>query len=636
MITINILLVVPGRHFIQNTMETFKEHSRDTETFEGENIRFELKEIVANFEEVVHIKPNADVIISRGITALKLKETFDDIPIVDIPVQGIDLIRCLVECRQLFGTKKVGVIGSKNMIYGVEELSEIVQLPIRSYIMENQSDAFELVDHAVHDTCEIILAGLKTCEYAEKLNLDNYIIRTGRESFRQALSEAKRVAIVSRKEKEKTMLHQTILNHAYEGVIAVNRKGNISAFNTAAKHILSIQEEDVMGRHVSDVLPEGKLREELLNDSSEGEEIAAYQSIRLNYKKINISLRQQKVGSMITFQDITGIQKMEKKIRKKIHSRYHVAKHTFDDITYKSDVVRKVIDTARHYSKVDSNLLIFGETGTGKEIIAQSVHHDGSRSGGPFVAINCAALPEHLLESELFGYVEGAFTGAVKGGKAGYFELAHGGTIFLDEISEVSLKLQSRLLRVLQEREVIRIGDDKVLPIDIRVIAATNKQLPQMIQDGTFRKDLYYRLNVLNISLPHLNERKEDIPLLVEHFINHTRTPAERIAVTEPAVQLMQQYQWDGSIRELKNICERLVVLNQGETITAFHVERELEQGKIEKPLSSPDVPSITLSEKEHLLKTLAAAQYQKSEAAEKLGVSRTTLWRKLKKYELL
>lgn len=632
MITIKILLVVPGRHFIQNTLQTFKEHGNAVETFEGETIHFELKETVANFEEVVNIKPNADVIISRGITAYKLKDTFDDIPIVDIPVQGIDLIRCLVECRQQHQAEKVGVIGSRNMIYGVEELSEIVQLPINAYIMNDQSDAFELVDQAASDGCDVILAGLKTCEYAGKRDIKNYIIRTGRESFMQALSEAKRVAVVSRKEKEKTLLHQTILNHAYEGVIAVNRSGNISVFNTAAKQILSIQEE-VMGRHISDVLPKGKLREELLNDNSEGEDIAGYQSIRLNYKKINISLRQQKVGSMITFQDITGIQKMEKQIRKKIHSRYHVAKHTFDDIKYKSDVVQKVIDTAKHYSRVESNLLIFGETGTGKEIIAQSVHHFGPRKEGPFVAINCAALPEHLLESELFGYVEGAFTGAVKGGKAGYFELAHGGTIFLDEISEVSLKLQSRLLRVLQEREVIRIGDDKVLPIDIRVIAATNKQLPQMIEDGTFRKDLYYRLNVLNISLPCLAERREDIPLLVDHFINGTRSPADRMAITEPAVQAMQQGRWDGNIRELKNICERLVVLNQGETITPFHVERELEQAAGDKEAPSS---SMMLSEKEHLLKTLEAVHYQKSEAAEKLGVSRTTLWRKLKKYELI
>ncbi|MDT8862151.1 sigma 54-interacting transcriptional regulator [Alkalihalobacillus sp. MEB130] len=642
MINIKINMVVPCNNFIEHAFETFKEHnqSETTDRINDEVIQYELEEIIANGEDLRTLKLDADVIMSRGITCQILKESNQKIPIVDIPVQGLDLIRCLYDCKSRFGNKKVGVIGSTNMIYGVEELTDIVGLSIKSFIMNNISESPSLVDKAASEGCEIILAGIVTCDYANKKGLHASIIRTGKESFRQSLSEAKRLALVSRREQEKTQLYQTILNYAYEGVIAIDKKDKITAFNTAAKETLSITNKKLIGSSVYDVVGQGKLRALLLNTEEYTEDIVIYQSIQLAVKKIGIFLKGERVGNMVAFQDVTGIQAMERKIRKKMHLRGHIAKHTFDDILHRSSLVKEVIETAKSFSEVESNILIVGETGTGKEVFAQSIHNHSNRKHGPFVAINCAALPDNLLESELFGYVEGAFTGAMKGGKPGFFELAHGGTIFLDEIGEISPQLQSRLLRVLQEREIMRIGDDKVIPTDVRVLSATNKNLLHLVKAAEFREDLYYRLDVLKITLPPLRQRKEDVPLLINAFIHEGFSPAERSIITDEAIKWLSEWRWEGNIRQLKNFCERLIVLSKDKVIDTKDVKNwlegsSLEMNEREEEQSQTRFPNAELSEREKILNILKHVNYNKGKAALKLGISRTTLWRKLKEYNL-
>ena len=222
-----------------------------------------------------------------------------------------------------------------------------------------------------------------------------------------------------------------------------------------------------------------------------------------------------------------------------------------------------VISQAVKFSYSDSNILIHGETGTGKELFAQSIHNSSRRRKGPFVAINCAALPENLLESELFGYVEGAFTGASKGGKMGFFEIAHKGTIFLDEIGDISPKLQSRLLRVIQEREIIRLGNDTVIPIDVRVICATNRDLKKEVARGSFREDLLYRLDVLELNLPPLRKRKQDILYLADRMVRfeHERTGSRLEAISQEGRELLMRYGWPGNVREMRNFCERICIL---------------------------------------------------------------------------
>lgn len=616
---IKIKLVVPREGYIKDAMGRFEEFIlQEAKDAPEEMLEFRLEEVVIPTDKIRITKLDADVIISRGLVTKLLKENNESVPIVDIPVQGIDLIRSLVQCRERFGRKKVAVIGAANMIYGVENLESIIDLPIQKYILDDITASDRTVDQAANDGCEIIVSGLNTNKYAERIGLQTMLIETGKESFRQALIEAKRLAIVSRKEQEKAQRYQTILDHAYEGVIAVDLKNNISVFNSSAQEILSISNENLIGTSVADTLNKGKFLDLLLSQNDYQEEIVSYDSIQLSVKKAGIFLKGRKTGDMVAFQDVTGIQEMEGKIRKQIHSRGHVARYRFDDILFKSGLIGRTIETAKLYSEADSNILIVGETGTGKEMFAQSIHNYSERRKNPFVAINCAALPESLLESELFGYAEGAFTGAMKGGKQGFFELAHRGTLFLDEIGEISPKLQSRLLRALQEKEIMRIGDDKVIPVDVRIIAATNKDLMEMVRNNEFRADLFYRLSVLDLHLPPLREHCEDIPILAEAFIKKSR-------LTEDAKERLMEEEWEGNVRQLQNFCERLNVLCKDQEIDVADVEKHLPKR------NGPARPFV--SERERIIEALEKHQYHKGKAASELGMSRTTFWRKLKKW---
>lgn len=618
---IKIKLVVPKKNYIKNALERFKEFQAMEGPGDSSGMSFALEEIVVPTDQVREMAFDADVLISRGLVTKLLKESDNSIPIVDIPVQGIDLIRSLDECRKRFGQKKVAVIGAANMIFGVENLKDIIELPIHKYILDDISASDEMVDLAASEGCEVVLSGYTTCKYADQIGLKTMLIETGKESFRQALTEAKRLAVVSRKEQEKAQRYKTILDNAYEGVIAVDLKRRVSIFNVSAQKILGISDPDLIGVPIADVLSEGKLLARLLDEEDFHEDIISYESIQLSVKKAGIFLRGKRVGDMIAFQDVTGIQEMEGKIRKKIHMRGHVAKYSFDDILYNSNAIKEVIETAKRYSEADSNILIVGETGTGKEMFAQSVHNHSKRKNNPFVAINCAALPESLLESELFGYAEGAFTGAMKGGKQGFFELAHRGTLFLDEIGEISPKLQSRLLRVLQEREIMRIGDDKVIPVDVRIIAATNKDLMNMVKNNEFRADLFYRLSVLDLKLPPLREHSEDIPLLAKSFL-------QKVTLTASALQMLSEQKWEGNVRQLQNFCERLTVLCKGQVISEQELAKHLpDQRDRESTKKNP----IYLSEKERIIQALKKHHFHKGKAAAELGMSRTTFWRKVK-----
>jgi transcriptional regulator with PAS, ATPase and Fis domain len=313
-----------------------------------------------------------------------------------------------------------------------------------------------------------------------------------------------------------------------------------------------------------------------------------------------------------------------------MHGKGHKARYTFADYLGESAAMREAISRAVRISSTDRPLLIYGETGTGKEIIAQSVHNVSRRRNNPFVAVNCASLTENLLESELFGYVEGAFTGARRGGKPGLFEIANRGSIFLDEVSEIPLSLQARLLRVLQENEVMRLGHDRVIPVDVRLIAASNKDLEAMVRAGFFRQDLFYRLNVLSLRLPPLRERPGDIGLLARHFLSESGSRTERleIVMTPEALSLLEEYDWPGNVRELRNVCERLQVFASDPKIKAEDLLRVLDiPGRI-RPRRLPRSARPTAADVHNALRKASGHHGQ---AAAALGMSRTTLWRRLR-----
>jgi PAS domain S-box-containing protein len=462
-----------------------------------------------------------------------------------------------------------------------------------------------------------------------------------------SITEAKRAAYISRSEKARALGFKTILDYAYEGIIAIDSENRITVFNSMSEKTLGISGKDIIGKKIDEILPKSKLVDLLCSKGEYLNEIVKYNGMQLAINKVPLIMSSKNIGNVMNFQNVTKVQEMESTIRQKIYTRGHIAKYRFDDIIGKSKSIKEVINTAKGFSQVDANILIMGETGTGKELFAQSIHNHSKRKDGPFVAINCAALPESLLESELFGYVEGAFTGAVKGGKPGLFELAHNGTIFLDEISEISLKIQGRLLRVIQEKEIMRLGHDRIIPVDVRIISATNKNLFALSKKGDFREDLYYRLDILKINLPNINERKEDIPILAESFIRKygMKLKNEKMTITSRARKLLQSYDWTGNVRELINICERLVVMAQEAVIDKSEVEAVLlnhntgkvfdESTSISHNLEHSHSDELKNFEKERIKAVLEEVGHSKVKASEKLGISTTTLWRKIKQYKL-
>jgi transcriptional regulator with PAS, ATPase and Fis domain len=317
------------------------------------------------------------------------------------------------------------------------------------------------------------------------------------------------------------------------------------------------------------------------------------------------------------------------------------AKYSWKTIIGNSVTMQNVKNMASRAAKTDSNILIVGESGTGKELFAHAIHNDSKRSGGPFVKINCAAIPKDLLESELFGYEEGAFTGAKKQGKVGKFELATGGSIFLDEIGDMPLDMQVKILRVLQEKEIERIGGNKTIPVDCRIIAATNRNLVERIREGAFREDLYYRLNVVNIEVPPLRQRKEDIEILTLKLMEKLSESLGRFVsnITVDALECLKAYNWPGNIRELENVIERAINLTDHETIEIHHLPSYI---IAHKPAESVEIPTLTSLrhaveevEKTTIINCLKAMNYNKLKAAKILGISRTSLYEKIEKYQI-
>jgi transcriptional regulator, propionate catabolism operon regulatory protein len=451
--------------------------------------------------------------------------------------------------------------------------------------------------------------------------------------------------LVRRLEQERGEQFRAILNYSTEGVVAVDADGVINLVNPAAIKLTGVGEEAV-GHPVDAMLPQLGLGRALESGRAELGEIETINGQQVAVNRVPISVGNQAVGAVATFQPVAAIQELEGKIRRKVYQRGHVAKLTASGILGESPAIKRAKTIAKEFSDINSTVLIMGETGTGKEIFAQSIHNSSSRRKGPFVAVNCAALPENLLESELFGYAEGAFTGAARGGKIGLFELAHMGTVFLDEISEISHKLQGRLLRVLQEREIMRLGDDKIIPVNVRVIAATNRDLYKMMRDGLFREDLYYRVDILRLVLPPLRERREDIIPLMFHFVKeYCRQFNKKFNdISLEVQQKLQNYYWPGNVRELRNVAERLAALSRGSVIGSEDVEGMLDQ----LPAKKDDVKTVPRREtsfghaesndlnRSLILKVLEESNYHYGKAAAKLGISRTTLWRRLKEYSSL
>lgn len=636
---IRLLLIAPYQEFADVFAELFAEHTATSERADYENENYELSSVIATgTRELESLKFDAEVVISRGFISSELRHLNYFVPVVEVPVASGDLVYSLRRVRKDYGTDRVAVVGALNMVMGVEKLSEVVSMRIRQFVLKSQDEIRNAVDQVIAAGFPVVIGGVKTCAYAKERGLGTVLLESGRESIWHSITEAKRLAYVVRQERERTQHLGALVNQAQEGIITLDGEGKIRLFNKAAAQIFSLYPSNVVGKPLSQALPAFSDIVSPGPGATAKDEIVKYGDKLVSASLSVLSHQGELNGTLVMVQDVTRVQELETRIRERVYSRGHVARHTFEDIIGDSPRVVETIARAKKFSQVDSNILIYGKTGTGKELFAQSIHNYSPRRTGPFVAVNCAALSESLLESELFGYAEGAFTGASKGGKPGLFELAHRGTLFLDEISEIPMPLQGRLLRAIQEKEIMRLGHDRVIPVDVRIIAATNCSLAERVASGSFREDLFYRLNILRLELPSLSDRAEDIPALVEYWVGSycSQFGYERLQITEKAKAALKSVPWPGNIRQLRNVCERMVVLAQCDVIDARDVEMVLET---EPPRRSEAVSGAMGRaagdaedlEWELIASTLLRSGNNKLKAARALGISRTTLWRRMK-----
>ena len=603
---------------------------------ESKDIQYQVVQDYYN-NKLEHV--DGDVIIARGFTAHTLKRR--KIPCVELKTTGYDVLAAVKTCLNQWDVKRIAVVGAFNMVYGAEQVNQVYPgLRVSCYAEDDEIMLKTAVLRAKEDGNQVIVGGYSTVELAKQCDVPAVMIRSGREAVNQAITEALALAAVTVYEREKRDEIASIMNYSFQGIISVNRKGMITLANSCCYSYMKERKEPLTGADIREVFPGIRIEEVIHQKKKILSEVCDCSGRPVMVNCVPVSGESQDFGAVITFQGTEQIQAEEGKLRKRIYSTGFTAKYDFTHILYKSPVMEKLIQTAEKYSYADSNILIHGETGTGKELFAQSIHNSSPRRKYPFVAINCAALPENLLESELFGYVEGAFTGAARGGKMGFFEIAHRGTIFLDEIGDISPKLQSRLLRVLQEREIVRLGNDTVIPIDVRVICATNRNLRQEVEQGNFRRDLLYRLDVLELHIPPLRERRQDIPYLVRKMtgFEHERTGCVLEKISEEGMELLKRHDWPGNVREIRNFCERICILCERPVAGDGEVRQALPGIPVKEDAAGMMHKDTGLAgaERQALVEALERFGYNRARTAAYLEIDKSTLWRKMKKYNLL
>jgi propionate catabolism operon transcriptional regulator len=632
--------------------------------------RADLRIVAQGFEDAVREIEAAgasrpDVVIAGGSNGAYLK-TRVAVPVVMITPTGFDVMHALARARR--DGSKVALVTHGNTPDEVRRFVAAFGLDVTFASHQSAQDAESVVLDLRDRGVDVVVGPGLVTDLAANAGMGAVFLYS-RASVRAGFDTALEVAQATRRETIRRQRLDNLLQHLRAGVAALDSQGRVEAMNQRLAAVLGIDPANAVGRAFLDLAPDlaGSLPD------SDGDAFCTVRGASYVVHRGPLATSGAAAGTVLTFQESRAVERLDRTLRSRQRVQQFSARYRLEDMIGASASMQRVRALVQRYARSDATVLILGESGTGKEMVAQSMHHLSARRDFAFVAINCGAFPEALLESELFGYEEGAFTGARKGGKAGLIEVAHRGTLFLDEIGEMPLSLQSRLLRVLQEREVVRLGSTEPTRVDIRVVAATHRALTAGIEAGTFRADLYYRLNILSIALPPLRERPTDlIPLAVELLLQAAareprlaaRLPdaaaAERVlaGLAEP----LQRYAWPGNVRELQNVVERIAV-ELAEMETETHVDLHADaaaqtnpsaNGAIAQPLITRDMlrtiapeviephhtrskkAALTLRERsrhveaDEIRAALAAHDGDRDAVCDALGISKTTLWRKL------
>lgn len=590
-------------------------------------------------------RDEVDVFICAGATAAYLRKHLTR-PVLSMRIGGADLLRALGQART--HSSQVAILSYNSINADLEAMSELFTVQVHQASYTTLEEARLAVEHAAGLGCRSIIGSSTVVELAEQAGLHG-VLSLSADTVRKALEEALGILDSQRIETAKRQHLNAVLRHIPAGVAAVDNQGVVQSLNPALALLLDLPASAALGRPLQELCPELDLEQALRDGVGEENRVIRLGAHSVVSNLLPIMEDGQRTGMVLTCQDITSVQRADQRIRSSRRPGAFIAKYQLKQISGSSLANLEMLRLAERFALTDSTILITGESGTGKELLAQGIHNASRRPHGPFVAINCAAFPESLLESELFGYEEGAFSGSRKGGKPGLFEVAHRGTLFLDEIGDMPVSLQTRLLRILQEREVLRLGGTEPIAIDVRIIAATHQDLRGAIEVGSFRTDLYYRLNILRLQTTPLRERREDIALIAHNISQRllvSGQPQGADAMPAKLLPYLTAYTWPGNVRELENILER-ALLSAQELIRDGNIDEKCLARLIPELFEQPEAPSFSqhshqqemkdlrtvskAAEQQHVLQALEACDGNLDEAARQLGISRSTLWRRLR-----
>ncbi|WP_242840830.1 sigma 54-interacting transcriptional regulator [Metaclostridioides mangenotii] len=579
--------------------------------------------------------------------------TFEKIgvPIINLNLKTEDILNALHKSKK-YSKTVVLIIDNNKINSDYRMLKELLNIDIEEEFFDLESEVENSLLKYLDRINEVVIVGeRKVCDLAEKYGIDNEAIEVGEKSIREVINYSKNILKAADGEVNNKVL-TGIFEKIDAGIIFVDSKGKVLVCNGYARKILNVNEKGILNRFILNVCPQMNwIVERSIQDEYDKLVVRKINDVSVCTRTDLIKVGRDTFGILGVILDMTKLQRVENKIAKNaldqgkegLNSRY-----TFQDFKYKDRVTKEFIEEAKIVGQTDYTLLLNGESGSGKEIIAHSIHDISKRGLNNFVPINCSAISESLLESELFGYEEGAFTGARKGGKRGIFELANKGTLFLDEINTLPLSIQTKLLRVIEERQIMRIGSDHLIPLDIRIIAATNEPLIDKIEQGLFRADLFYRLSSLELNIPPLRERKRDILHLFRNFVYETMLEnsmdklngVNGINLTDNEIKILNDYNWPGNVRELKNVARKYVItgkikLGKYKSSSLYVVKNENVDNEVTE-YNVGDINSLNIDIKEiqksvevKIIDMMIEQGLSKNEIAKILGISRTSLWKK-------
>jgi propionate catabolism operon transcriptional regulator len=557
------------------------------------------------------------------------------VPIISIITDGLDIVEAILRAREMLGRHKEVVFVSfrePTIERALVEFSKALNINIEQILYKDVLEIEEIVRNLAKRGVEVIVCPTLVYLSARKYNIKGLIYYSAK-VFRRAFDEAIHIAYSERNIKHILQEYKTISNLTNIGIMSCNPKGIITHINNKAMQIFDIKREDYfLNTCIDNILPE-------LNLSVSGK---AFENttiddklVRIKNKELLISVSPIMVdgffeGFVLSCQETKEISTAEFLIRKNKTKNGFRAKYSFDDIVGHNVLLKDAIAKAKSFAESDFNILIQGETGTGKELFAHAIHNVSNRKEGPFITINCTSLSESLLESELFGYEPGAFTGSRREGKIGLFELCHNGTLFIDEIGELSPSVQVKILRFIEEKEIVRVGGNMLIPVSVRIITATNRNMKNEVSNGNFRLDLFQRISVLRLKTIPLRERRDDITELFEFFLrkhNGGQNPLDK-RIIKYVVTKLNNYDWPGNIRELETLTINFLVEEKSASVSSFHAADRIIEDFIS--IDENKVPAMKRNRPDAntILKTLRDTNNNKSEAAKRLGISRTTLWR--------